>query len=92
MSQLIAPGKWHPQKRLKAKLLGPFVGFGMIAVGAWLAYTLIVSAVEAGRDINMVAAAIPLAFMGLGAAALCPNVVVPVLYRLIDKWGKDSPQ
>ena len=90
MSQKIAPGRWDPATRVKAKFLGPFVGFSMIAAGAWLANVLIVKALEAGQPISLVGAALPLAFCGLGAAALFPNVVVPLLYRVIDKVGKDS--
>jgi len=97
MSQVIAPGKWHPVKRKAAKFLAPFVGFLMICFGLLTGYQLLVrlvGVVENGGEVSLpmlvLFGALTVVPTALGAAALFPNVVVPLLYRIIDKAGRDS--
>ena len=90
MSQLISPGKWDAKKRVKAKYWAPFVGFAMICFSAFLFYVLIVKAYDAGKDPSWVFGLVAMVPAALGAAAIFPNVVVPLIHEAIKKWGTDS--
>lgn len=86
----IAPGKWDAAKRIKAKAVAPFVGFALMCFGAFLFYVLIVKAYDAGKEPSWVFGLVAMVPVVLGTAAVFPNVVVPLLYKAIEKWGKDS--
>lgn len=90
MSQSIAPGKWNPVKRIKAKFLAPFVGFAFVLIGAWLGNVLIINTLRAGKDPTLWGAMIVLVPFALGAAAIFPNIVVPIIYRVIDAADRDK--
>lgn len=90
MSQKIAPGKWDAAKRKLAKNWSVLVGVVMLAVGAWLGNVLIVNSLQAGNQVNVWGAAIPLVFLVGGVIATFPDVVTPIVYRVIDRLGKSK--
>ena len=85
----IAPGQWDGEKRQLAKAWALVVG-GVLIVGGLRVADGIVRSLESGGTVGMwsvVLAGVPLV---IGSLAVFPNVLTPILYRLIDKFLKDS--
>lgn len=77
---------WHPEKRTVAQYTGYGVG---VASGLW--GLRMADKVVDGGGINMwsvILVAIPFLICG---AALFPGTIIPIAYRLIDKFMKDDP-
>ena len=92
MSKRIAPGKWKPIKRQIAKTSSFVVGVAMIVFGLMMGKTLVEGAVASGTQPTMWGVILVLVPLGIGAAAVFPSFIVPVAYRLIDKFMKDAPE
>lgn len=86
MSQKIAPGAWDPEKRQDAKRLVQLLGTVAMAVG------IVVGSVVAVRPEPSIVGLIFAAVLVLaGLICLIPNVAMPLAYRLIDKFMRDTP-
>lgn len=90
MNRLIAPGNWTPESRKKAKWLSAPVGMVFVAGGFWLGNVLILKSFESNQAINFWAVVIPLVPIAIGASVLFPNIITPIIYRLIEKFGQDT--
>ena len=90
MSQIIAPGKWDPITRRLAKALAMLAGLGLMYLGGTLSMS-VVAVLKDGRDPSLLSVVLALVPLGIGAVAVFPNVLTPLIVKAIDKWGKDPP-
>ena len=85
MSQKIAPGKWDGATRQLSKLVGYVFGLLMLVMGMRWGNT-----VFASGDPSMWSMIAVVVVLLLAGAALLPGIIVPIVYRVIDKVGKDT--
>ena len=87
----IAPGKWNPLDRMFARYTSWLVGVFLLVVAYKFGVPLI-DALKEGREFSVWWALVPLVPLALGCAALVPNVFMPLMIRVIDKFLTDKPK
>lgn len=97
MSKKIAPGRWDPILRMAAKSWTKVVGVALIAVGMAVGLMLTkIVLLDTDREIGMwsvVLVAVPsMVPFALGAMAVFPNVVTPIVYRFLAKKSGEQEE
>lgn len=90
MSKL-APGKWNPLDRMLARYTGWLVGAFCLVASYKLGVPLI-DALKDGQDISIWWGVVVLVPFAIGCGALIPNVTMPLMIRVIDKFMTDTPE
>jgi uncharacterized membrane protein YedE/YeeE len=83
----IAEGQWDAIGRATSKLVGYIFGLGMLYGGLNFGQN-----VARSENPSVWAWAVVGGMFMLSGAALLSGVVVPIIYKVIEKVGKDSPE